>query len=62
MESAKMLEETLNKKVSVWTLNSNFTGTVVAVDGDWIKILANSKKKMEFILKTDMITSITVME
>lgn len=60
MDSAKLLQETLNKKVAVWTLNSSFTGTVVEVDGEWIKILSGGKKKMEVILKTDMITSITI--
>ena len=61
MEKVKMLEEIVGKLVNVWTINGSYKGTVENVECDWIKIVSGGKKKTEYILKIDMITSITVL-
>jgi len=61
MEQVQMLEELVGKTIDVWTINANFKGIVESVEGEWIKMVSDTKKKNEYILKTDMITSITVL-
>lgn len=61
MEQVKMLNELIGKTVNIWTINQSFKGVVEDVEGDWIKIVAETKKRTEYILKTDMIASITVL-
>lgn len=61
MEKVAMLEDIIGKTVNVWTINQSFRGVVDGVEGEWIKIVAETKKHTEYILKTDMITSITVL-
>lgn len=62
MEKVGMLQELIGKTVNVWTINQSCKGVVDSVEGEWIKIVAETKKRTEYILKTDMITSITVFE
>ncbi len=60
MESVKLLQEIVDKTVTVWTINQMFKGKVVEVEGDWLKIVTDNKKQTTYLLKADMITSITV--
>lgn len=61
MEKVQMLEDLIGKKIDVWTINANYTGIVDSIEGEWIKIISDTKRHDQYILKVDMITSITVL-
>ena len=58
--SAEELRSLIGKKVVVTTFIEVFSGILVEVEGDWLKIKDKDMRPTVHILRSDMILSITV--
>lgn len=58
--SAEELKSLIGKKVVVTTFIEVFSGILVEVEGDWLKIKDKDMRPTVHILRSDMILSITV--
>ena len=53
------LEENIGKDVVITTLMSEIKGTLVEIDGEWIKIKDHDMRPMEHILRSSMVLSVS---